>query len=42
MELLKDYDMPIQYHSSKSNMVAGALSQKAVSIESLANLRVSR
>ncbi|WMV32390.1 hypothetical protein MTR67_025775 [Solanum verrucosum] len=30
MELLKDYDMTIQYHPDKANVVADALSQKAM------------
>ncbi|KAH0776811.1 hypothetical protein KY290_008222 [Solanum tuberosum] len=41
-ELLKDYDMTIQYHLGKANMVADALSQKAVSMGSLACLGVSK
>ncbi|WMV32386.1 hypothetical protein MTR67_025771 [Solanum verrucosum] len=32
MELLKDYDMTIQYHPDKANVVADALSQKAMSM----------
>ena len=38
MELLKDYDVTIQYHPGKSNGVVDALSQKAISIGSLAHL----
>ena len=36
LELLKDYDMTILYHPGKANVVADALSRKAVSIGSLA------
>ena len=32
MELLKDYDCTIKYHSGKANVVANALSQKMVEI----------
>ncbi|WMV58574.1 hypothetical protein MTR67_051959, partial [Solanum verrucosum] len=42
MELLKDYDLTIQYHPGKANVVADALSQKAVSMGSLSYLRVSK
>ncbi|KAH0652758.1 hypothetical protein KY289_030436 [Solanum tuberosum] len=42
MELLKDYDVTIQYHSGKANVVADALSRKAVSIGSLAYLSVTK
>ncbi|WMV18546.1 hypothetical protein MTR67_011931 [Solanum verrucosum] len=38
MELLKDYDVAIQYQPGKINMVADALSRKAVSMCSLACL----
>ena len=38
MELLKDYDVTIQNHSGKSNVVVDALSQKAISMGNLANL----
>ena len=41
MELLKDYDVTIQY-PGKANVVADALSRKAVSMGSLSFLRVSR
>ncbi|WMV46492.1 hypothetical protein MTR67_039877 [Solanum verrucosum] len=40
MELLKDYDVTIQYHSGKANLVADALSWKTVSMGSLASLDV--
>ncbi|WMV14744.1 hypothetical protein MTR67_008129 [Solanum verrucosum] len=42
MELPKDYDVTIQYHPGKANVVADALSQKAVSIGSLACLSVTK
>jgi len=42
MELLKDYDVTIQYHPGKANVVADALSQKTVSMSSLACLNVSK
>ncbi|KAH0729489.1 hypothetical protein KY290_000612 [Solanum tuberosum] len=42
MELLKNYDVTIQYHPSKANVVAYALSRKAVSMDSLACLSVSK
>ena len=42
MELLKDYDVTIQYHPGKANVVAGALSQKAGSMGSLACLSVTK
>jgi hypothetical protein len=29
LELIKDYDLDIQYHPSKTNVVANALSQKS-------------
>ena len=41
LELHKDYDMTIFYHPSKANVVADALSRKAVSMGSLAILQVS-
>ncbi|KAH0672578.1 hypothetical protein KY284_023665 [Solanum tuberosum] len=40
IELLKDYDLSILYHPSKANVVADALSRKAVSMGSLAFLSV--
>ncbi|XP_069154563.1 uncharacterized protein [Solanum lycopersicum] len=40
LELLKDYDMTILYHPGKENVVADALSRKAVSMGSLAMLQV--
>ncbi|XP_059285195.1 uncharacterized protein LOC132038561 [Lycium ferocissimum] len=40
MEFLKDYDITILYHLSKANVIADALSQKAVSMGSLARLVV--
>ncbi|WMV41338.1 hypothetical protein MTR67_034723 [Solanum verrucosum] len=41
-ELLKDYDVTIQYHPGKANIVAYALSRKAVSIGSLACLSATK
>ena len=38
--MLKDYDMTILYHPGKANVVADALSWKAVSMGSLAMLPV--
>lgn len=38
MELLKDDDVTIQYHSGKANVVADALIRKARSMGSLAHL----
>ena len=38
--MLKDYDMTILYHPGKANVVADALSRKAVSMGSLAMLQV--
>ena len=42
MELLKDYDITILYHPGKANVVADALSRKAVSMGCLAHLQVYR
>ena len=42
MELLKDYDVTIQYHSGKTNVVADSLSRKAVSIRILYYLSVTK
>ena len=42
MELLKDYDITILYHSGKANVVADALSRKVGSMGSLAHLQASR
>ncbi|WMV08034.1 hypothetical protein MTR67_001419 [Solanum verrucosum] len=42
MELLKDYDVTIQYHPGKDNVVAYVLSRKGVSMGSLACLTVSK
>lgn len=42
MKLLKDYDVTIQYYLSKVSMVVDALSQKLISIDSLACLGVTR
>ena len=42
MKLLKDYDVIIQYHLGKANVVADALSRKVVSMVSLAYLRVTK
>jgi len=40
LELLKDYDMTILYHPGKANLVADALSRKAVSMGGLAMLQI--
>ena len=40
MELVKDYDCSILYHSRKANLVAGALSRK--SIGSLAHIQADK
>ncbi|XP_070046266.1 uncharacterized protein [Nicotiana tomentosiformis] len=40
LELLKDYDITILYHPGKANVVADALSRKAVSMGSLAYIPV--
>ena len=40
MELFKDYDVTIQYHQGKANVVADTLSRKAVSMGSLDYLSV--
>ncbi|WMV29232.1 hypothetical protein MTR67_022617 [Solanum verrucosum] len=42
MELLKDYDVTIQYHRGKAIVVVDALSQKMVSMGSLACFGVSK
>ncbi|WMV24478.1 hypothetical protein MTR67_017863 [Solanum verrucosum] len=42
MELLKDYDVTIQFHPGKANVVADALSRKVVSMCSLAYLNVTK
>ncbi|WMV45457.1 hypothetical protein MTR67_038842 [Solanum verrucosum] len=42
VELLKDYDVTIQYHPCKANVVADALSRKIVSMGSLGCLGVSK
>lgn len=40
LELLKDYDITILYHPGKANVVADALSRKAVSMGSLTYIHV--
>ncbi|WMV24488.1 hypothetical protein MTR67_017873 [Solanum verrucosum] len=42
MELLKDYDVTIQDHPGKANVVADALNRKAMSMGSLACLSVAK
>ena len=42
MELLKDYDVTIQYHLGKANLVADVLSQEVVSMGCLIFLSVTR
>ena len=42
MELLKYYDVTIQYHPIKANVVAYTLSQKVVSMGSLSCLSVTK
>lgn len=42
MKLLKEYDVNIQYHPSKSNVVVGILNQKALSMGSVSLVRVSK
>ncbi|WMV14143.1 hypothetical protein MTR67_007528, partial [Solanum verrucosum] len=42
MKSFKDYDVTIEYHLGKANVVADALSQKTVSMGSLACLGVSK
>ena len=42
MVLLKDYDVNIQYHPGKANVLADAVSRKAISRGSLAYLSVSK
>ena len=42
MEILKDYDITILYHSGKKNVVADALSRKVGSMGCLSHLQASR
>lgn len=42
MKSLKDYDVTIQYNLGKAYVVADVLSQKALSMDSLYFLRVSK
>ena len=42
MELLKDYDVTIQYNPSKANMVADTLSWNTVSMGILTYLSVTK
>jgi len=39
MKFLKDYDFELQYHPSKANVVANALSRKSLHISSLMIMR---
>lgn len=41
MDLLNDYDITIQYHPGKSNVVADTLSEKMIIMSSLSFLSVS-
>ena len=34
-ELIKDYDLSVQYHPGKANVVADALSRKACSLNAM-------
>ena len=42
MELLKNYDVTIQYHPSKANVVENALSRKVVSMDNLSYFSVAK
>ena len=35
LELIKDYDLSVQYHPGKANVVADALSRKACSLNAI-------
>lgn len=41
MELLKDYDVTIQYLPGKSNVMENTLSRKSISMESLAYFKLT-
>ena len=40
LELIKDYDLSVQYHPGKANVVADALSRKAYSLNAMIKERL--